>query len=228
MVQGARHEHDEALTEAAASLGLDLTVVPLRSAADVDDRLDALVLPGGESTTMRLATEAGGLLSAVFAWIAAHPGRPVLGTCAGAILLAMPGEEHAPFVEVDVARNGWGRQRASFEASVEVDLACPPPQAATVAEAHRLEGHRALPVGAPASAWSVSGAADGPMHGVFIRAPRFTSEPRRGRVVARLEGEPVGVLDGRRLALTWHPELTADRRMHRWLLAEAATAKGEA
>ena len=221
MVQGARHEHDEALTEAAASLGLDLTVVPLRSAADVDDRLDALVLPGGESTTMRLATEAGGLLSAVFAWIAAHPDRPVLGTCAGAILLAMPGEAHAPFVEVDVARNGWGRQRASIEAS-------PAPQAATVAEAHRLEGHRALPVGAPASALTVPGEADGPMHGVFIRAPRFTSEPRRGRVVARLEGEPVGVLDGRRLALTWHPELTADRRMHRWLLAEAATAKDEA
>ena len=66
------------------------------------------------------------------------------------------------------------------------------------------------------------------MHGVFIRAPRFTSEPRRGRVVARLEGEPVAVLDGRRLALTWHPELTTDRRMHRWLLAQAATAKDEA
>lgn len=222
MVQGARHEHDEALHEAAASLGLELEVVPLRSANEVDSGLDALVLPGGESTTMRLATEAGGLLKALFEWIDSNPERPVLGTCAGAILLALPGEGLAPFLDIDVERNGWGRQRASFEAEVDLDLACPPPGPAAASGRAGLESHRPLPVGPG------QGSAEGPMHGVFIRAPRFTSEPRRGRVVARLEGEPVGVLDGRRLALTWHPELTTDRRMHRWLLAQAATAKDEA
>ena len=220
MVQGARHEHSEALEVAAAQLNQAVTVHPLRSAEDVSDALDALVLPGGESTTMRLATASGGLLEALFTWMESYPDRPVLGTCAGAILMAMPGEERAAFLDVDVERNGWGRQRRSFEANVDVSLDCPAPST-TVGDARStLEGHTALPVGGQETSSEA-------MHGVFIRAPRFTDEPRRGEVIARLEGEPVGVLDGARLALTCHPELTQDRRFHRWLLAQAASAKGE-
>ena len=219
MVQGARHEHGEALEVAAAQLNQTVTVHPLRSAEDVSDALDALVLPGGESTTMRLATASGGLLDALFTWMESHPDRPVLGTCAGAILMAMPGEGHAPFLEVDVQRNGWGRQRRSFEADLEVSLDCPPPSSSVGGARSTLEGHTALPVGGEERSSEA-------MHGVFIRAPRFTDEPRRGEVIARLEGEPVGVLDGARLALTCHPELTQDRRFHRWLLAQAASAKG--
>ena len=219
MVQGARHEHGEALEVAAAQLNQTVTVHPLRSAEDVSDALDALVLPGGESTTMRLATASGGLLDALFTWMESHPDRPVLGTCAGAILMAMPGEGHAPFLEVDVQRNGWGRQRRSFEADLEVSLDCPPPSSSIGGARSTLEGHTALPVGGEERSSEA-------MHGVFIRAPRFTDEPRRGEVIARLEGEPVGVLDGARLALTCHPELTQDRRFHRWLLAQAASAKG--
>lgn len=219
MVQGARHEHGEALEVAAMQLGHDLTVHPLRTASDVRVDLDALVLPGGESTTMRLATASGGLLEAIFAWMEGHPDRPVLGTCAGAILMAMPGEGHAPFLEIDVERNGWGRQRRSFEADLDVTLDCPAPSTASEGARSTLEGHTALPVGGEETS-------DEAMHGVFIRAPRFTDEPRRGEVIARLDGEPVGVLDGARLALTCHPELTQDRRFHRWLLAQAASAKG--
>ena len=219
MVQGARHEHGEALEVAAAQLNQAVTVHPLRSAEDVSDALDALVLPGGESTTMRLATASGGLLDALFTWMESHPDRPVLGTCAGAILMAMPGEGRAPFLEVDVQRNGWGRQRRSFEADLEVSLDCPPPSSSVGGARSTLEGHTALPVGGEERSSEA-------MHGVFIRAPRFTGEPRRGEVIARLEGEPVGVLDGARLALTCHPELTQDRRFHRWLLAQAASAKG--
>ncbi len=219
MVQGARHEHGEALEVAAAQLNQAVAVHPLRTAEDVTGSLDALVLPGGESTTMRLATASGGLLEALFIWMESHPDRPVLGTCAGAILMAMPGEGRAPFLEVDVERNGWGRQRLSFEANVDVSLDCPAPSTSVGGARSTLEGHTALPVGGQ----DTSGEA---MHGVFIRAPRFTDEPRRGEVIARLEGEPVGVLDGVRLALTCHPELTQDRRFHRWLLVEAASAKG--
>ena len=219
MVQGARHEHGEALEVAAQQLDQAVTVHPLRSADDLSVDLDALVLPGGESTTMRLATASGGLLDAIFAWMDANPTRPVLGTCAGAILMAMPGGEREPYLHVEVERNGWGRQRRSFEADLEVSLACPAPRNARHEVRSTLEGHTALPVGGA----EASGNA---MHGVFIRAPRFTAEPRRGEVVARLDGEPVGVLDGARLALTCHPELTQDRRFHRWLLAQAASAKG--
>ena len=219
MVQGARHEHGEALEVAARQLDQPLTVHPLRRAEDVNNDLDALVLPGGESTTMRLATASGGVLEAIFEWMESHPDRPVLGTCAGAILMAMPGGGRDPFLEVEVKRNGWGRQRRSFEADLEVSLDCPAPKKAMQQVRSTLEGHTALPVGGEESASAA-------MHGVFIRAPRFTDEPRRGEVVARLEGEAVGVLDGARLALTCHPELTQDRRFHRWLLAQAASAKG--
>ena len=91
MLQGARHEHAEALRGAAAELDVDLHVVECRRAEHVDETLDALVLPGGESTTMRIASRYESLLAALFAWMDAHPERPVLGTCAGAILLAAPG-----------------------------------------------------------------------------------------------------------------------------------------
>jgi 5'-phosphate synthase pdxT subunit len=219
MVQGARHEHGEALEVAGTQLGKAVSVHPLRTAADVEVDLDALVLPGGESTTMRLATASGGLLEAIFAWMQAHPDRPVLGTCAGAILMAMPGEGRTAFLEIDVERNGWGRQRRSFEADLVVSLDCPSPSVTVQAVRSTIEGHTALPVGGEEATGET-------MHGVFIRAPRFTDEPRRGEVIARLDGEPVGVLDGARLALTCHPELTQDRRFHRWLLEQAASAKG--
>ena len=54
--------------------------------------------------------------------------------------------------------------------------------------------------------------------GVFIRAPRFTQESIKCQKIAMLDDETVGVLDGSKLALTFHPELTNDRRFHRWLI----------
>ena len=84
-----------------------------------------MVLPGGESTTMRIASRYESLLAAVFDWMDAHPQRPVLGTCAGAILLASPGEGRSPYLAAGIARNAWGRQRDSFEAVVDVELDTP-------------------------------------------------------------------------------------------------------
>ena len=62
--------------------------------------------------------------------------------------------------------------------------------------------------------------------GVFIRAPRFVAEELSCTPVAMLGDEIVGVLDGMRLGLTFHPELTLDRRFHRWLLSQAEHTKG--
>ena len=197
MVQGARHEHGEALEVAAAQLNQAVTVHPLRTADDVPGSLDAVVLPGGESTTMRLATASGGLLEALFTWMESYPDRPVLGTCAGAILMAMPGEGRAPFLEVDVQRNGWGRQRRSFEADVNVNLDCPAPSTSSKGARSTLEGHTALPVGGrkrPARRCTACSF-----------APLGSPTSRAGARYRRLEGEPVGVLDGARLALTCHP-----------------------
>jgi 5'-phosphate synthase pdxT subunit len=113
-------------------------------------------------------------------------GGAILGTCAGAILLAQsvsPAQPSLGLLEADVARNGYGRQLESFEARLD----------------------------APGF--------DGTLLGVFIRAPRFTALGPGVEVLARLDGEPVLVRQGRVLAATFHPEIARDDRVHRLLLA---------
>ena len=222
MLQGARHEHAEALRGAAEELGLAVEIVECRRADHVSDALDALVLPGGESTTMRIASRYESLLSALFGWMDAHPGRPVLGTCAGAILLASPGEDRSSYLAADIARNAWGWQRESFEAVVEVDLDTPASDFKQASPVGR-DRFSHLPLEVASSGASLL--ADG-FPGVFIRAPRFEKESVRCTTVARLGDEVVGVLDGNKLGVTFHPELTMDRRFHRWLLTQAAATRG--
>ena len=150
--------------------------------------LDALVVPGGESTTMLRLLETTGLRAPVEAFVRS---RPVLGTCAGLVVLSREaGDLPSPplgALDVTVERNAYGRQIDSFSGPVE----------------------------APALG--------GPFDGVFIRAPRIRRVGAGVVVVARRpDGEPVGVRAGRVVGLTFHPELTADGRFHRWFLAEVA------
>lgn len=223
MLQGARHEHIESLHGAAAELGIEIEIVELRRGDQVDAHLDGLILPGGESTAMRKASEGAALLPALFSWMDSNEHRPVLGTCAGAILLASPGTNRAPFIGASIARNAWGRQRQSFEATIDVHITIPPGDG--VGE-HRNDAdrfnRRPLPVAPNAAALEDEG-----FPGVFIRAPRFDTESVDCQTIASLGEEAVGVLDGNRMALTFHPELTLDRRFHRWLLTEAERCKGE-
>jgi 5'-phosphate synthase pdxT subunit len=154
--------------------------------------LDAVVLPGGESTTMSHLLASSGLREPLGEFMAT---RPVLATCAGMILLARRAEA-LPFppyglLDVDVARNAWGRQIFSFQE----EIAWPLP----------------LPTGEP-----------GPeqLKAIFIRAPRVTRVGPGVEVLARIQGEPVALRQGRLLALSFHPELTADPRVHAWFLRE--------
>jgi pyridoxal 5'-phosphate synthase pdxT subunit len=188
-VQGAVREHVAAIRDIGAE------PVEVRLPRDLVD-LDALVLPGGESTTMRKLIDAYGLREPVAAL--ARRGVPMLGTCAGMILLAeriADGDEPVfGLLDVEVRRNGYGRQLDSFEA----DLSLP--------------------------------ASDGePLHGVFIRAPMVTRVGPRAEVLARdPDGNPVAVRQGRVLATAFHPELTADRRIHRLLLQMVGAEVGPA
>ena len=168
---------------------------------------------------MRIASRFESLLEGLFAWMTEHPDRPVLATCAGAILLANPGDLHPPFVKATVQRNAWGRQRQSFEATLSVDLATPQAgfMAVDAVQPDRFD-HRPLEVQSQAQPLQAEG-----FPGVFIRAPRFDPEGMNCTAAVHLGDEVVGVLDGTKLALTFHPELTLDRRFHRWLLH---TAKG--
>ena len=217
MLQGARHEHEEAILSIARDLKHDVEVVQLRKGDDVDSTIQGLILPGGESTTMRIASRSEGLLDAIYNWMNEHPNRPVLGTCAGAILLAMPSNDRTPYIKVNISRNAWGRQRQSFEADIEVEMERLETSGVSIQRTPDAFGHTPLVVG------DVDGQeGKDTFPGVFIRAPRFESDGLECEVIARFGEEIVGVRDGSKCAVTFHPELTNDRRFHAWLLNEIA------
>ena len=125
MLQGARHSQISALESASRETGIDIEVHELRKSSDLDSsKPHAIVMPGGESTTMRLTGNdpSSSLLPAVFDWIRADTERPVLGTCAGAILLAEPEDGGDPLVDAKIERNGFGSQADSFQCSVEATM----------------------------------------------------------------------------------------------------------
>ncbi|RNA65955.1 pyridoxal 5'-phosphate synthase glutaminase subunit PdxT [Alteribacter keqinensis] len=114
-LQGAVREHAKAL-EAP-----DVNVIVVKRTEQLDE-LDGLVFPGGESTTMRRLIDKYGFFEPLKAF--AGSGKPMFGTCAGAILMAteIKGQEHPHLAVMDmtVERNAFGRQRESFEAPLKV------------------------------------------------------------------------------------------------------------
>ncbi len=188
-LQGDFEMHRQALARAGAPWRLVRRPAELTGCA-------GLIVPGGESTTLTRLVDRIGLRGPLRDFAAR---RPVLGTCAGLIMLAarLDGEDPAHGVaplgllECTVRRNGYGRQIDSF--ADDVDLA-------------PLDGVAA------------------PFPAVFIRAPRVTAVGAGCDVVATRRGEPVAVRQGRVLGLTFHPELTADPRVHAAFLALCAEA----
>jgi 5'-phosphate synthase pdxT subunit len=172
-VQGNFREH------AAMLRRLGAEPVEVRKPEQLEG-LDGLVVPGGESTTFVRLMRLYGLEDAIRAFQ-----QPVLGTCAGLIVLD---RDHLGLVDVEVARNAYGRQISSFEADLE------------------LAGE------------------DEPLRGVFIRAPRVTAAGDGVEVLAKLDGEPVLLRQGRFLVATFHPELTDDTRVHELFLESVREA----
>jgi 5'-phosphate synthase pdxT subunit len=166
--------------EAHAKLLATLDAEPreVRVPADLEG-LDALVIPGGESTTMTLGIEREGLDDPLRAF--ARSGAPVLGTCAGMIMLD---RDHLGVLDVRVRRNAFGRQLKSFEADLDV-----------------------------------VGVDGGPVHAVFIRAPWVEDVGPEVEVLASVDDHPVAVRQGRLLAVSFHPELSGEPRLHRLLLS---------
>ena len=122
MLQGARHAHMAAIQKAATELSMDIEIVELRTMEDLEKHpIDALMLPGGESTVMRLRGNdvASQLLPSLYEWMRENETRPVLATCAGAILLADPQDGGKPLVDADIDRNAFGRQADSFESDLD-------------------------------------------------------------------------------------------------------------
>ena len=219
MLQGARHEHAQALYNAADELKLEIEVIPLRSRSDIiGKKIDAIVLPGGESTTMRKASENHGLLSSIFDYIDENSKVPVLGTCAGAILLLNPEMGRVRYIDADVNRNAFGTQKHSFQSILKLNEIEFPSILEEGSSRKNIVESNHVPL-LVEELDEINSKEKFP--GVFIRAPRFEKIEENVKKVVFYKDEAVGLMQGNKLALSFHPELTNDYRFHRWLLSKA-------
>jgi 5'-phosphate synthase pdxT subunit len=180
-LQGDFREHRAALTALGAATSL------VRTPSELTE-VDALVIPGGESTAMSTLAVRLGMISPLRAAVAA--GLPMFGSCAGMILMATevldgrPDQQSLAALDIVVRRNAFGRQVDSFEADLDmIGLAGEP--------------MRAVFIRAP---WVESVGPEVEVLG------RVVTGPATGRIVA--------VKQGNRLATSFHPELTGDLRVH--------------
>jgi 5'-phosphate synthase pdxT subunit len=185
-LQGDFEAHLAALARAGAAAR------EVRTAAEVLAS-DGLVIPGGESTTFRKLMEGTGIEDAIRA--VALRGDAVLGTCAGAILLAdavtNPDGHGLGLLPITVARNAYGRQLDSTVLRLtDTDRAVLGPE---------------------------------PLEAVFIRAPKITAAGPGIAVLARRDADPVLVRKANIVAATFHPELSEDRRVIGLFLAARVT-----
>ncbi|OQX28854.1 MAG: glutamine amidotransferase subunit PdxT [Spirochaeta sp. LUC14_002_19_P3] len=185
-LQGAYSKHREMLAACGAQ------TVEVRAPQDLSG-IGALVLPGGESTTMSRLLLRWELIEPIQNLTA--QGMPIFGTCAGLILLADRLAEWNALpriggLDLTAVRNAYGRQIESFEAGLEINI----PEAAEFAE-HAFNG-------------------------IFIRAPKILADSLGGNVevLAVFEKNPVLVRQGNIIAAAFHPELSGDCRLHNWFV----------
>ncbi len=187
-LQGAFARHVEVLH------GCGVDAIEVRTPEQLDS-VDALVIPGGESSTMSKLIDSNGLRGALSERLAAA--MPAFGTCAGMILLAdevLDGRaDQASFGVIDIAvrRNGYGRQIDSFESDLLID---------------GIDGGEAVD----------------DFRAVFIRAPIVERVGNGVEVLASVDGTPVVCRSGTTLVSSFHPELTNDDRLHRLFLDHVA------
>lgn len=188
-VQGAVSEHIEAINKALKELGLNGKAFWLRNLGQTKN-LNALIIPGGESTTITKLMQKAKLWD--FLKEKANQGMPIFGTCAGLIVLAKEGnseikktgQELLNLLNVKVKRNAFGRQRESFEAYLNTTIL----------------GKK-------------------PFKGVFIRAPIIEKVGKGVEVLAKFGDKIVFVKQGKLLACSFHPELTNDLRIHKYFIS---------
>ena len=174
-LQGAFGLHVKALER----LGID--AIEVRSLENFDAS-EALIIPGGESTTMSFLLESSGIFDSLRERSA--EGMPILGTCAGMILLSSKitdgrsDQKPLNLMGIETRRNGYGRQIDSFESDLSI------------------EGF------------------DGSFRGIFIRAPLVESVSEEVEVLAEVNGRPVMCRQGSIIATSFHPELADDDRIH--------------
>ncbi|MGH9922192.1 MAG: pyridoxal 5'-phosphate synthase glutaminase subunit PdxT [Nitrososphaerales archaeon] len=184
--QGDIEENVSATKQAMHEMQVDGNVEPVRYPEEIE-KVDGLVLPGGESTVISTLAAIQRSLPVIKKRIS--EGMPVLGTCAGMIILSkraydrVVGDTKQKLIgnlDVVIERNAFGRQNESFEADL-----------------------------------SINALGKDPFKGVFIRAPAVTEVGKDVEVITKLNNRIVGVRQKNIIGTSFHPELSGDTRMHR-------------
>ncbi len=184
-IQGNVEEHVSAVIKAARAANCEADVVKIKHKGIVPI-CDALIIPGGESTTIGRLMAQEGISPEIKK--AAQDGIPIMGTCAGLVLLAKHGDEQVKkskqtlleLMDIRVNRNAFGRQKESFEAQID------------------FKGIN--------------------FKAVFIRAPCITEAGAGVEVLSKYSGLIVAARQKNMLALAFHPELTYDLKIHLYFL----------
>ncbi|MCE2506241.1 MAG: pyridoxal 5'-phosphate synthase glutaminase subunit PdxT [Nitrosopumilaceae archaeon] len=188
-VQGDVAENVSSLVASIADLNQDATVHVVKTPEEIS-QMDGLVIPGGESTTIGQMSLVNGSQKVIKQKV--ESGMPVLGICAGMVLLAsnatdkVVGKTEQPlfdFLDIELERNSFGRQRESFEANISMDLI------------------------------GISN-----FNGVFIRAPAISSASDDIEVLAKFNEKIVAIKKGNIIGTSFHPELTDDLAVHKYFV----------
>jgi 5'-phosphate synthase pdxT subunit len=187
-IQGAVSEHITAVKKAMNECKMSGTTIYIKEKKDIES-IDALIVPGGESTTISKFILNKKMSDIIIK--KASEGMPILGTCAGSIVLAkeisrLEGEVSQThllkLMDMHIVRNAFGRQRESFESDIDI------------------KGF------------------DKPFQAAFIRAPAITKTWGNCEALSKLNDKIVMARQGNMLAVTFHPELTEDTRIHKMFL----------
>jgi 5'-phosphate synthase pdxT subunit len=188
-IQGDVQENLLATKKALKELNLDGIVIDVKTAQDIEN-LDGLIIPGGESTTIGQLSLVNSSLKVMKEKI--EKGMPVLGICAGMILLSKTADDRVigktnqpllDLLDVKLERNSFGRQRESFEADVSMDSINIPK-----------------------------------FRGVFIRAPSVSEAGSDVQVLSKFNEKIVAVKKGNIIGTSFHPELTRDVSLHKYFV----------
>jgi 5'-phosphate synthase pdxT subunit len=195
-IQGDVHENLISSQTAIDELGIDGKVTAVRTPEEISE-LDGLIIPGGESTTMGQLSLVNGSMKILKEKI--ENGMPVLGICAGMIMLSnnasdrIVGKTDQPLLDIlniKLERNSFGRQKESFESDISMDS-----------------------IGIPK------------FNGVFIRAPSVSEVGSDVEVLSKFNDRIVAVKKGNIIGTAFHPELTEDTALHKYFINLVNTSK---
>ncbi|MCK4995299.1 MAG: pyridoxal 5'-phosphate synthase glutaminase subunit PdxT [Thermoplasmatales archaeon] len=185
-IQGAVSEHLTSMRKILEETNNSGEVFIVRNKDDIK-KIDALIFPGGESTIISRILYKSGLYAAISERLK-EDNLPILGTCAGCVILASEMTDNKKNVkllsaiDMNVKRNAFGRQRDSFEKSIDI------------------KGFSK------------------PYNAVFIRAPAIEKVWGDCKILAKIDNKIAMVRQGKILAMSFHPELTDDLRIHKYFL----------